>query len=57
MNLSPAAVVWLGRIYLVVSVALWPVTTIISTVAAVSLKVPNLRRRRAVSLRRAAAQG
>jgi hypothetical protein len=57
MNVNPTAVLWLGRIYLVISVALWPVTTIISTALAVSQKVPDLRPRRAAPPPRATARG
>jgi hypothetical protein len=57
MNPSPTFLRWFERVYFVVSVLLWPVTTIISTAYALKLKIPALRDRRRQPLRDQAARG
>ena len=42
MTPGPTFLRWFERVYLVVSVILWPVTTIISTAYALKLKIPAL---------------
>jgi hypothetical protein len=55
MNPSPTMVLWFGRIYFVVSVILWPLTTIISTALAIKLKIPRATERRPLRLQPQAA--
>jgi hypothetical protein len=56
MNPNPTTVLWLGRLYFVLSVLLWPATTIISTAFAIKQKVPRPAARRAVLLPAPAAE-
>lgn len=57
MNLNPATVLWLGRLYFTASALLWPVTTIISTACAIKLKIPRPAQRRAPRLQAQATEG
>ena len=54
---EPHVPAWFGRVYVAVSILLWPVTTIISTAYALKLKIPALPDWRRPRLRDQAARG